>query len=132
MDSGQLARFRQWQDRTVHVHPRVITRARRQSALAAIAGVCIVAGVALVAIWAYGLIGLVSLIGGIVPLGTIVFAVWRHASLALSEDLLPGPPRLPAEFRLCPVCGSILRVRQLEYGWTAVCPACGYRLSLED
>jgi hypothetical protein len=121
-----LARFRRWQDRTFHVDPRKVVSARRYSAFLAIALVALVIGAVYLAIRTS------ESLGSAVPFALILWVAWRYASFALSGPPPPGPPRLPAEFRLCPVCGSILRVRQLEHGWAAVCPACGYRLLLED
>ena len=130
MDQGQLARFRGWQDRTFHVDPRKVVWARRYASFLAMALAALVLGVVVLAIRTST--SLEFLFPFLLPFLLILWMAWRYASFALSGPPPPGPPRLPTEFRLCPVCGSILRVRHLEYGWTAVCPACDYRLLLED
>jgi hypothetical protein len=125
-DPGQLARFRRWQERTFHVDPRKVVWTRRYSAFLAVALVALVIGAVYLAIRTS------ESLGSALPFLLILWVAWRYASFALSGPPPAGPPKLPSELRLCSVCGNILRVRQLEYGWTAICPACDFRLPLED
>ena len=129
LDRGQSARFRRWQDRTFYVDPRKVVWARRYAALVAIALVALVVGLFVMAIRTSTTPKVLLMLALNAPL--ILWGAWRLASFALSGPP-PTQPRLPTEFRLCPVCGSILRPRHLENGWTAVCPACAFRMPLED
>jgi hypothetical protein len=132
VERGRRARFRRWQDATFYPDPRPVIWARRYAMVLAIALASLVVGAAFIvyrrgdSAWAALALPVVA---AAVPL---LFAAWRYAAFALIGPPPAGPPRLPAEFRLCPVCGSILRVQRLADGWAAVCPACTFRLPLTD
>lgn|SRR5215207_6263703 len=132
VERGRRARFRRWQDETFYPDRRPVIWARRYAMVLAIALASLVLGAAFLAYRKDGNAWTAIALPILAFAFPLLFAAWQYASFALFGPPPAGPPRLPTEFRLCPVCGSILRPQHLEDGWTAVCPACAFRMPLED
>jgi hypothetical protein len=111
---------------------RQISKERQQSAVMALALVSVVLGIIFVAFMKFSAAQAAPIALLLVfAARPLVKRVWHLASFALRGPPPPGPPRIPSEHRLCPVCGSILQRKQLADGWYATCPACNFRRLLE-